>query len=89
MDETELRARAERRVLARRAVWSHLFTYLLVNAYLFATDWWHDRSIDWAFWPAAGWGLGLISHAVATTLMLDGGRERAIEREMERLRGRT
>lgn len=89
MDEAELRQRAERRVLARRAVWSHVFTYVLVNSYLFATDWWHDRSITWAFWPAAGWGLGLVSHVVTTAAMLDGGRERAVQREMERLRSRS
>lgn len=89
MDDAGLRERAERRVTARQAMWSHVATYLLVNAFLFAIDWWTDGRIDWAFWPAAGWGLGLLSHVICTVAALGGDHERAVEREMERLRRRS
>lgn len=41
----------------------HLFTYLLVNAFLVVIDFWSDRQIEWAMWPIIGWGIGIGFHA--------------------------
>lgn len=88
MDEANLRERAEKRVSTRAALLSHATTYLVVNAFLFAIDWYQNGAIEWAWWPAAGWGVGLLTHTLSTLAKLGGDNERAIEREMERLRGR-
>lgn len=87
-DDAALREAAERRAGARMSVQAHLLTYLLVNAGLFGLDWFTDGTIDWAWWPAFGWGIGLVAHAVSVSYSLSGAHERAVEREMERLKRR-
>ena len=82
----ELRKQAERRVEAKRSVISHLLVFVVVNAGLFAIDWWQDGTIDWAFWPLFGWGIGLVSHMASVWLARSGSHEAAVQREMERLR---
>ncbi|AGP36082.1 2TM domain-containing protein [Sorangium cellulosum] len=67
-DIEHFRGEAEARaaILARRrkGFRSHLFSFLVVNAFLFAINaltpgpWWF-------FWPLLGWGLGLAFHARA------------------------
>ncbi len=44
---------------------SHLATYVAVNAGLFGIDWFagSSHSIDWAYWPLMGWGIGVAVHA--------------------------
>lgn len=84
--ERELRERAERRVEARRALMSHALVYVLVNSGLVAIDWYTGGGIEWAWWPMAGWGIGLVSHAASTWFALSGNHESAVQREMERLR---
>lgn len=86
--ERELRERAERRVEARRGLWSHALVYVCVNAGLFFIDWFTGGGIDWAWWPLAGWGIGLFAHAVSVWFSLSGNHESAVQREMERLRGK-
>lgn len=89
MDEAALRERAEKRVATRAALWRHVFTYLFVNAFLFAIDWWPDGGIDWAYWGALGWGLGVALHVVTSLFGPSSDRSVAVEREMERLRRRA
>lgn len=89
MDDLALRERAEKRVEAKASLRSHWFTYIVVNAFLFAIDWWSGGGIDWAYWAAIGWGVGIALHTLSTFAELGGDRERAVEREMERLRRRS
>jgi hypothetical protein len=84
--DRDLRERAERRVEARRGLMSHALIYVLVNSGLMAIDWFTGGGIDWAFWPLAGWGIGLVSHAASVWFALSGNHENAVQREMERLR---
>lgn len=86
--DTALREQAERRVEARRSLQSHLMVFVLVNAGLFALDYFMDGSIDWAFWPLFGWGVGLVAHLASVWMALSGDHEGEVRREMERLRRR-
>lgn len=67
-DQTEqrARARARTRVAELQAFYVHLAVYVAVNALLFAIDVIGNGSLDWAYWPAFGWGIGLVAHAVVT-----------------------
>ena len=47
-----------------KGFYSHLITYVLVIAILFAVNLLADPGYIWAFWPALGWGLGILSHAL-------------------------
>lgn len=58
-------ARAQRRLVAEKGFYVHLATYAIVIGFLFlinaatGTKWWF-------YWPALGWGIGILVHAVAT-----------------------
>ncbi len=44
----------------------HLFSYLVVNIFLVIIDLITDGSLDWSYWPALGWGIGLVFDARKT-----------------------
>lgn len=43
---------------------SHLASYIGVIGGLTAFDWFPDGSLDWVWWPAAGWGIGMLIHTL-------------------------
>ncbi|MGF1692281.1 2TM domain-containing protein [Photobacterium kagoshimensis] len=59
----------ENKVLAQvreiKGFYSHLITYVLVISMLFVINFITDSSYIWAWWPAMGWGIGIISHALS------------------------
>lgn len=59
-DEEVERKKFESHVL--RKLWSHVATYVAVNAGLVGMDLVADGRIDWAYWPLLGWGIGLACH---------------------------
>ena len=51
----------------RRKFQKHLFSYLVVNAFLVIIDLiTNNGSLDWSYWPALGWGIGLAFEARKT-----------------------
>ncbi|WP_437593036.1 2TM domain-containing protein [Sorangium sp. So ce1000] len=70
-------------ILARRrkGFRSHLFSFLVVNAFLFAVDALNPGPW-WFFWPLLAWGLGLAFHARAG--LSSDVSPRQIRRELER-----
>jgi transcriptional regulator with XRE-family HTH domain len=42
----------------------HLMQYLIIIPALFALNIWQDIGYYWAFYPALGWGLGLLMHSL-------------------------
>ncbi|MGF1756614.1 2TM domain-containing protein [Photobacterium sagamiensis] len=48
-----------------KGFYSHLITYVLVITMLFVINIITDSSYIWAWWPAMGWGVGIISHALS------------------------
>ncbi|WP_437970685.1 2TM domain-containing protein [Sorangium sp. So ce260] len=79
-------ARAAILARRRRGFRSHLFSFLLVNAFLFAVNaltpgpWWF-------FWPLLAWGLGLAFHARAA--LSSDVSPRRLRREIERSAARA
>ncbi|WP_437993663.1 2TM domain-containing protein [Sorangium sp. So ce145] len=74
---------AREAILARRrkGLRSHLFSFLLVNAFLFAVNALTDGPW-WFFWPLLGCGLGLAFHALGA--LSSDVSPRQIRREIER-----
>ena len=48
-----------------KGFYSHLITYVLVIAMLFVINFLTDPSYIWAWWPAMGWGIGIVSHGLS------------------------
>src|SRR5687768_4328527 len=48
----------------RKSFFSHLGTYLAVNAFLVGLNLMTDGRIDWAIYPLLGWGIGVALHAI-------------------------
>ena len=78
MTEKELRKKAKEIVKFK----SHLLAYLLFTLGFFATDYFNNGKIEWAFFAAMGWGVGILSHY----LSLKSLSFFSVEKEMERLR---
>ncbi len=57
------RAEARKRVEARREFGSHVFVYVVVNAFLIATWAFTGAGYFWPAWVLAGWGVGVVLHA--------------------------
>lgn len=55
---------AKKRVAGLRDFYIHLTVYVIVNAGLFLLDLITSPGSFWFFWPLAGWGIGLIMHAL-------------------------
>ena len=96
--ERRARARARSRVAELQGFYAHVAVYIAVNVLLFAIDLIAGDGLQWAYWPALGWGIGLVAHAVVTFRSVPAvgadWRERKIEElteeelERERSRGR-
>jgi hypothetical protein len=75
----------------RTAFKRHLFTYIIVNAFLWAI-WFFDkdnqsnvRSFPWPFWTTVGWGVGVAFHYAGAYLFSQGN---AVEKEYEKLKNK-
>ena len=90
--------------MAKRAVILHFFAYLTVNLLLFAIDtnvmhYFTFGSLRWAYYPAIFWGVGLLLHIIVYFTYFSGSviekgvgkskKERAIEKEMLKMKKRT
>ncbi len=51
-------------VRAIKGFYSHLMTYVLVMTLLFTVNIVTDPSYIWAWWPAMGWGIGILNHGI-------------------------
>lgn len=58
----------EERVIAHvqniKGFYTHAIWYVLVISGLFIFNYVSEPDYIWAWWPAMGWGIGLISHAI-------------------------
>ncbi len=62
--------RARRRLVAEKAFYIHLATYVIVISALFVINALTGHGRWWFVWPAIGWGIGLTIHALATFGMI-------------------
>ena len=58
--------RARRRLAAEKSFYAHLTTYVVVIGALFLINALTNRSYWWFVWPALGWGIGILFHALST-----------------------
>ncbi len=88
MSEQELRERAARRVKQKTDFWTGATAYVVVNAFLVFIWWITGAGYPWFLWVIAGWGIGLVIHAVMVFVVPDTGarHEKAIAAEMDRMR---
>jgi hypothetical protein len=60
----------------------HVASYVVVVPFLFLLDWYVDPGIQWAYWAAVPWAVGLLFHVFAY-IIDDRLTERAYERFLE------
>ncbi len=86
--QNEHERRLRRIAKARAGFKHHLLVFLVIDAFLWALNYFTqagDAVISWwAVWPTLGWGVAVLLHAVRTYAGLDDGTQE--EREYERLR---
>jgi fatty acid desaturase len=86
--DAELEATARRRVETRTGFALHAVLFVVVNTGL-VLIWSLTRGYPWFVWPLLGWGVALLIHAVTLVIGPDSPREeRAVQRELQRLRTR-
>ncbi len=84
----DLERLASRRAQAKLGFYTHAVIYAVVMTGLGLLAFSQGKA--WAFWPAAGWGFGLLMHGLGVFGFGPGSalRERMTEREREHLRQR-
>ena len=61
MNEESLRKMAHRRASFKR----NLFWYIVVMAFLVVINLWKNPEHLWVVWPAIGWGIAIVVHAIS------------------------
>lgn len=56
--------KAQEQVDALKGFYGHLFAYVLVMLFLLFINLYTSPGYLWVVWPALGWGIGLVSHAI-------------------------
>jgi hypothetical protein len=87
VDESELRRRAEKRVDARAGFYRHALIFAVVSLGLLAINLIFYPHFFFFLFPFFGWGVGLWGHGASVFGRRDQARERAVQDEMDRLRG--
>ncbi|MCG3864165.1 MULTISPECIES: 2TM domain-containing protein [unclassified Photobacterium] len=54
-----------------KGFYSNLTTYILVISALFVINYFTSPDYWWAVWPALGWGIGIVSHALSAFEVLN------------------
>ena len=83
---------AERRVKKIKEFYSHLWSFIIVNAFLLALNLLTSPGFLWALIPMLGWGMGLAFHAFDVFGYPGMGKnweERMMDREIRRYQQRT
>ncbi|KJG06558.1 MULTISPECIES: 2TM domain-containing protein [Photobacterium] len=68
---TEDEKKALEYVKSIKEFYSHLVTYLFVISGLFVINYFTSPGYWWAVWPALGWGIGIVSHALSAFEVLN------------------
>jgi vacuolar-type H+-ATPase subunit I/STV1 len=83
--ESDLREQAVARLRRKAEFRTHLMIYVLVNGMIILIWAMLGGGFFWPVFPLAGWGIGLVAHAMET-YRRDEVTEEQIEAEMQRLR---
>ena len=90
MDDSKAYEYARKRAKSKIDFYNHVMVYVVVNAFLFAINWFTSPEYYWAFWPLAGWGVGLVLHGATVYLRTDDPEllDQLTEHELEREKAR-
>ncbi|EGQ8118622.1 MULTISPECIES: helix-turn-helix domain-containing protein [Vibrio] len=75
-------------VRAIKSFYSHLITYLVVIGFLFVLNLFTSSDYIWAWWPALGWGIGVINHGLNAFEVFDLFGAKWEKRQIEKRLGR-
>jgi hypothetical protein len=90
MSDEEIRKLAQRRVAAKKGFFSHLVSYIVVNAILVLI--WYFVSgagYQWFLWVLGGWGIGLIMHFFSVFVFPEEGGDwerNQVQKEMDKIK---
>jgi hypothetical protein len=77
---------AKKRVEEIQGFYWNLASYVIVNSFFLFLDLRDNGELDWAFWPLAGWGIGVVFHAIETFGFFNSQswKDRMVQKELER-----
>ncbi|EGR0775346.1 helix-turn-helix domain-containing protein [Vibrio cholerae] len=75
-------------VRAIKSFYSHLITYLVVIGFLFVLNLFTSSDYIWAWWPALGWGIGVMNHGLNAFEVFDLFGAKWEKRQIEKRLGR-
>ncbi|NTU70651.1 MAG: 2TM domain-containing protein [Coriobacteriia bacterium] len=87
--EEELRKQALHRIGERRSFYMSLAVYVVVNAVLVGVWFINGRGYFWPGWPIFGWGIGVAIQGFRALVNPDGPSEADVQREMDKMRGKS
>ncbi|MBN2177564.1 MAG: 2TM domain-containing protein [Demequinaceae bacterium] len=67
----------------------HIASYVIVVPFMFLLDWYLEDGIQWAFWVAIPWAVGLLFHVIAYFIderLTDRAYERFLAQEKAKLK---
>ena len=89
MTEEQIYEEAKKRVEEKKAFYTHLVVYIIVNAMLVLV-WWltsgNGSRFPWFVFPLGGWGIGLLFHFLGVFVFDRKPTRIAIEKEAEKIR---
>jgi hypothetical protein len=78
------RSEALARATTKLGFYQHLATYVIVIGALLGINLWTSPGYLWFLWPALGWGIGMLAHAVQVFALSGDVLQRMTERELRR-----
>lgn len=84
--DEQLRNQAVKRIGARRAFYTHLAVYMIVNLALVAYWYFTGGGDFWPGWVIFGWGIGLAIHGFNALGSSGTPSDAEVQREMDKMR---
>jgi len=88
-NEEELRKQAVKRIGVRRAFYTNLAIYVIVNIALVGFWYVSGAGYFWPGWVIFGWGIGVAVHGFKALGKAYGPSEVEVQREMDKMRGQS
>jgi hypothetical protein len=85
MNEEELYFRARKRVKARRKLYSHILSWVIMSAFFILLNLFTSNYF-WAIFPILGWGIGVAFHGIQ--VFSEEWEDKEVDKEYERMRRR-
>jgi hypothetical protein len=85
MERHEAYEKARKRAEEKLEFFTHLTTYIVVNAILLIINLVTSPGYYWFYWPLLGWGIGITLHGMNVFVYGEGSslKDRMIRKEME------